>query len=46
MAAVDMALLRKDALSGANSKNFLGFGQSDDADAASTPAGQKGPMGF
>ena len=46
MAAVDMALLRKTALSGANSKNFLGFGQSDDADAASTPPGQKGPMGF
>ena len=43
MAAVDMALLRKTALSGAKSKSFLGFGQ-DDTDGVATPPVKK--IGF
>ena len=44
MAAVDMALLRKTALSGTKSKSFLGFGQdaNDDKAALEPPANKIG----
>ena len=42
MAAVDMALLRKTALSGAKSKSFLGFGQEDSDEASTPPANRIG----
>ena len=40
--AVDMALLRKTALSGAKSKSFLGFGQEDSDEASTPPANRIG----